>query len=139
MKAQEFLQKYSTKKDALNAINFCLLYCDSMFKDDLFKLHNDVESFQDKDLAQEVIDLFNDVNGTQYTNTEKIKAIIKGQPKVTFDQFASIIYHKYETWSNDPKMKEFLRPATLFGSINKFKSYLDDATNYWIQKAKANG
>lgn len=102
----------------------------------MIKLKQDIESYQDKDLAKEVMDLFNEVNGTSYRSTELVKTIIKNNPKVTIDQFASIIYHKKETWGDDPKMSNYLRPATLFASMNKFKTYLEDATNYWIKKAK---
>lgn len=136
MKAIEFLRKYSTKRDALTAISYCLLYCDPMFKDDILAMQKDIESFQDRDLADRVMDFFNQTYGTAYRNNEKVKAIIRNEPKATFDQFASIIQHKKETWGKDPKMQDYLRPATLFGSVNKFKTYLDDATNYWIKKAK---
>lgn len=135
---------FSTKKDALQAVRLWINLFEILDEgeDPISKLNGlvkEIENYQDKDLAVQVLDLFNEINGTQYRNNDKIKAIIRNQPKATFDQFASIIYHKKETWGNDPKMKEYLRPATLFGSVNKFNQYLDDATNYWIKKAKANG
>lgn len=140
--AKDLIQKFSTKKDALQAVQLWIKLLDTLNENSSAQFNSllkEIENYQDKDLAVEVLDLFNQVNGTQYRNDEKIRAIIRNQPKATFDQFASIIYHKKETWGNDPKMKEYLRPATLFGSVNKFKTYLDDATNYWIKKAKANG
>jgi uncharacterized phage protein (TIGR02220 family) len=139
------LQRFSSKKDALIAIDLMIRFFDDRRQEwtswdndyDLWlAMKKDVEKYSNNDLSNEVLELFNDVNDTKYTNIDKIKAIIKSNPKVTIDQFASIIYHKKETWGNDPKMKDYLRPATLFGSIIKFKTYLDDATNYWIQKAK---
>lgn len=136
MNATDWIKKFSTKKDALLAIDFALKFCSEQHANDLRDVFREIDLYQDKDLATEVIKLFNEVNGTAYSNTEKIKAIIRNQPKVTIDQFASIIYHKKETWGNDPKMSQYLRPATLFGSVIKFKTYLEDATNYWIQKAK---
>jgi len=96
----------------------------------------EIDSHQDEDLAQKVMDYFNEVNETHYKNADKIRAVIRQIPKVGFDQFQSVILHKKETWGRDIKMKDYLRPATLFGSKNKFLQYLDDATNYWIQKHK---
>jgi uncharacterized phage protein (TIGR02220 family) len=76
------------------------------------------------------------VYGKNYQNTEKIQSIIRQMPKVSFEQFQSIILHKQETWGKDDKMKPYLRPATLFGSKQKFITYLEDATDFWIQKQK---
>lgn len=143
MTAQQFLKKFTTKKDALTAIDIALDLAKSLdccgiggHEADWLKLKKEVESFTDKDLAQQVMDFLNDQYGTQYRNTENIKSIIRNIPKVSFDHFASIIMHKKETWGPDPKMKDYLRPATLFGSKNKFQTYLEDATHYWIKKQK---
>ena len=129
--AQNFLKKFSTKKDALVAIDMLIKY-DSSYQ----LLWQEIDSHQDEDLAQKVMDYFNEVNETHYKNADKIRAVIRQIPKVGFDQFQSVILHKKETWGKDIKMKDYLRPATLFGSKNKFLQYLDDATNYWIQKHK---
>jgi len=144
MKPQEFLKKFSTKKDAIMSVSEIIKALppstyglEFEAKIDFWtNLKKEIESFQDKDLAQQVLDLFNKTYGTSYQNNEKIKAIIRNEPKATYDAFTSIIIHKKETWGNDPKMQDYLRPATLFGSVNKFHTYLDDATNYWIKKAK---
>lgn len=129
--AQNFLKKFSTKKDALVAIDMLIKY-DSSYQ----LLWQEIDSHQDEDLAQKVMDYFNEVNETHYKNADKIRAVIRQIPKVGFDQFQSVILHKKETWGKDIKMKDYIRPATLFGSKNKFLQYLDDATNYWIQKHK---
>lgn len=129
--AQNFLKKFSTKKDALVALDMLIKY-DSNYQ----SIWQEIDSHQDEDLAQNVMDYFNEVNETHYKNADKIRAVIRQIPKVGFDQFQSVILHKKETWGRDIKMKDYLRPATLFGSKNKFLQYLDDATNYWIQKHK---
>lgn len=145
MTAQQFLKKFTTKKDALTAVEIFIAQLETKVPYDAttetlviewLKLKKEIESFTDKDLAQEVMDFLNDQFGTQYRNAENIKTIIRNYPRVTFDHFASVIMHKKETWGKDPKMQDYLRPATLFGSVNKFKIYLDDATNHWIKKAK---
>lgn len=43
----------------------------------------------------------------------------------TFDDFKAVIDHKVKQWGDDPKMSEYLRPETLFGT--KFDSYLATA------------
>jgi uncharacterized phage protein (TIGR02220 family) len=129
--AQNFLKKFSTKKDALVALDMLIRY-DSNYQ----SIWQEIDSHQDDDLAQKVMDYFNEINDTHYRNADKIRSVIRQIPKVGFDQFQSVILHKKETWGKDIKMKDYLRPATLFGSKNKFLQYLDDATNYWIQKHK---
>jgi uncharacterized phage protein (TIGR02220 family) len=129
--AQNFLKKFSTKKDALVALDMLIRY-DINYQ----SIWQEIDSHQDDDLAQKVMDYFNEINDTHYRNADKIRSVIRQIPKVGFDQFQSVILHKKETWGKDIKMKDYLRPATLFGSKNKFLQYLDDATNYWIQKHK---
>jgi uncharacterized phage protein (TIGR02220 family) len=129
--AQNFLKKFSTKRDAMVALDMLIKY-DNSYQ----LLWQEIDSHQDEDLAQKVMDYFNEVNETHYKNADKIRAVIRQIPKVGFDQFQSVILHKKETWGKDIKMKDYIRPATLFGSKNKFLQYLDDATNYWIQKHK---
>ena len=41
----------------------------------------------------------------------------------TYDDFVKVIDYKVEQWGKDQKMKEYIRPATLFGT--KFESYLN--------------
>jgi uncharacterized phage protein (TIGR02220 family) len=129
--AQNFLKKFSTKKDALVALDMLIRY-DINYQ----SIWQEIDSHQDDDLAQKVMDYFNEINDTHYRNADKIRSVIRQIPKVGFDQFQSVILHKKETWGKDIKMKDYIRPATLFGSKNKFLQYLDDATNYWIQKHK---
>lgn len=129
--AKNFLKRFSSKRDALVALSLLSEY-DAKYG----PMKDQIEKHSDDDLAQRVMDFFNQVNGTHFTQTLKIRAIITQLPQVTFDQFQSIILHKHETWGNDEKMRQYIRPATLFGSIQKFKTYLDDATNYWISREK---
>jgi phage replication O-like protein O len=43
-----------------------------------------------------------------------------------FDDFKTVINGRCAKWLNDPNMREYLRPQTLFGT--KFESYLNDVT-----------
>lgn len=145
--AQNFLKKFSTKKDALVAIDLLIQAVKQYDWLDggksLYVKYNsfrqEIDSHNDEDLAQRVMNYFNEVNDTHYKNADKIKSVIRQMPKIGFEQFQSVILHKKETWGGDIKMKDYIRPATLFGSKNKFLQYLDDATNYWIQKHKHDG
>jgi uncharacterized phage protein (TIGR02220 family) len=89
------------------------------------------------DLAKQVVQYFNEVNGTKYqlhSNIELVKKILKQNSKLTLDHFRSVIVHKKESWGDDDKMKEYNRPSTLFSG--KFLKYLDDANHYWLNKQK---
>jgi uncharacterized phage protein (TIGR02220 family) len=84
--------------------------------------------------ANEVISLFNSINGSRYQPhpyQNRIKVLMK---RYTIDHFKSVFTHKKETWGVDPKMSEYNRPATILST--KFDKYLDDANHYWIQKLK---
>lgn len=45
--------------------------------------------------------------------------------KFTLDDFKTVIEDRFKAWGADQKMKEYLRPETLFGT--KFESYLQNA------------
>ena len=138
MNTQKIINLFSTKADALAAINLLIIF---NADDDThwIEIKKEIESFDDKGLAKKVLDFFNETCETNYSNTEKIKAVIRQIPKVTFAHFESVILHKKEKWGNDPEMRQYLRPATLFGSKNKFMTYWEDANEYWILKSKQNG
>jgi uncharacterized phage protein (TIGR02220 family) len=76
----------------------------------------------------EIVDFLNATCSTAYRPTAKptqrhIHArLAEG---FTVDDFKAVIAHKHDQWGNDPKMREYLRPETLFGT--KFEGYLNDA------------
>lgn len=72
-----------------------------------------------------VIDYFNSVCGTDFKKNTKAtieKVQARFNEKFTIEDFKSVIDFKNKQWKDDPKMKEYLRPETLFGS--KFEAYL---------------
>jgi len=147
---KDFVKRFSSKKDAMEALKntrrtlgrILDVVCESqrdVIEIEIEYIDRDIEAvekYNDDDLAKTVMEYFNQVNGTHYSALIKIKAIISQMPKVTFEQFQSVILHKAQTWGNDPVMRPYIRPATLFGSKNKFINYLEDATEYWIEKQK---
>ncbi|MCT7866177.1 MAG: conserved phage C-terminal domain-containing protein [Lactobacillus iners] len=73
-----------------------------------------------------VIKYLNAKAGTNYrANNKATQRLIKARfnEGMTTKDFKKVIDNKCNDWLKDPKMCEFLRPATLFGS--KFESYLN--------------
>lgn len=76
---------------------------------------------------QEILDYLNSKIGTSYRASSKAtQRLIKARVNEGFevDDFKKVIDIKAAAWKNDPKMSQYLRPATLFGT--KFESYLNE-------------
>ncbi len=131
------VKKFSTRKDAIRALEFA---CDVVFNgstiDELTDLKNELVIDEGSDVPKQVIDYLNEITSSNFRQTGHIERICRVMPRVTLDQFKSIILFKWEKWGADELMSQYMTPATLFGSTNKFKNYLDEATNHWIKKAK---
>jgi uncharacterized phage protein (TIGR02220 family) len=72
-----------------------------------------------------VVDFLNFICGKDFKpTTPKTKSVISARLKDGFSvkEIESVITNRFKEWGNDPKMKEYLRPETLFG--NKFEGYL---------------
>lgn len=143
---KSFISKFSSKKDAITAISMAItmVYKSKIpYRADILVLLDDIryciDTYDDRDLAQQALDFWNETTGQQRRDYGKISAVIRQIPKLTLDQVQSVIVHKQLTWGNDPIMKEYLRPATIFGSRQKFINYLEDARQYWITEMKKNG
>lgn len=83
-------------------------------------------------IIKDIITYLNNKLGTKYRYTTKdIQSHIRARLKEGFEyeDFIVVIDKKYDKWYNDPKMSDYLRPQTLFGT--KFQSYLNEkgATN----------
>ncbi|MBI5885291.1 MAG: conserved phage C-terminal domain-containing protein [Deltaproteobacteria bacterium] len=79
------------------------------------------------DDACEVVAYLNQVLGTNYKpTTRKTREIIQARLRegFTVEDFKTVINRKAHKWRGDPKMAEYLRPITLFGT--KFESYLNE-------------
>lgn len=76
----------------------------------------------------DVIEILNEITGSNFKKgAKKNFAPIQArfQEGFTREDFESVIRFKWETWGSDPKMREYLRPETLFGQ--KFEGYLQGA------------
>lgn len=81
---------------------------------------------KEPDPTEEVVDHLNQRAGTHYkSSTANTRKLIKARLKegFTVDDFKMVIDKKCADWLNNPSMREYLRPETLFG--NKFESYLN--------------
>ncbi len=86
----------------------------------------DLDLDKELDLVKDIVCYLNQKLGTQYrASSEKTKKHIRARLSegYTFSDFRNVIDKKYEEWHSDPKMAQYLRPETLFGT--KFESYLN--------------
>lgn len=77
----------------------------------------------------EVIDYLNQKTGKNFKHTSKVtQRHIRARlaEGFTVSDFKQVIDNKCNDWLRDQKMKEYLRPETLFGT--KFESYLNSKT-----------
>ena len=78
---------------------------------------------------KEIIDYFNEKAGTKYMHTSKsTQAAINARlnDRFSVNDFKAVIDIKVKKWLNDPKMRDYLRPETLFAASH-FESYLNEA------------
>ena len=74
-----------------------------------------------------LISFLNEVTGRNYRDVATTRTKINGRVREGFamDDFKKVITHKNEQWGKDQKMRQYLRPETLFGT--KFATYLAEA------------
>ena len=78
---------------------------------------------------KEIIDYLNEKTGRNYKHKAKInQRVIKARMNegYTLEEFKTVIDKKSVEWNDDVKMKEYLRPETLFST--KFDRYLNEET-----------
>ena len=88
--------------------------------------HKRNETKQDNIPYAEIVGYLNEKTGSSYKPTTKAtQSHIKARWREGFrlDDFKVVIDNMVEKWGNDPKMSQYLRPETLFGT--KFESYLN--------------
>ena len=78
---------------------------------------------------KEIIDYFNEKAGMKYMHTSKsTQTAINARlnDRFSVNDFKAVIDIKVKKWLNDPKMRDYLRPETLFAASH-FESYLNEA------------
>jgi uncharacterized phage protein (TIGR02220 family) len=84
---------------------------------------------------KEVVSYLNEKTGKTFKpSSQKTRTFIQARFRegFTLDDFKKVIDLKTSEWKSDPKMAEYLRPETLFGT--KFESYLNSKPNDVPQK-----
>ena len=84
---------------------------------------------KESETVAEIIDYLNVKIGSHYKpGTPGTVRMIKARLRegFTVENFRTVIDKKVSSWGTDPKMQQYLRPETLFGS--KFESYLNEQT-----------
>jgi uncharacterized phage protein (TIGR02220 family) len=89
------------------------------------------------DFCQTVITMLNSLCGSRYPVTKEYCVLIESRKSdgYSLEDFKSVIAFRQSTWANDPKMRQWLRPETLFGT--KFYSYLEQSKNPLKSKMNA--
>lgn len=80
-----------------------------------------------KDIYSPIIAHLNTKTGKNFNpSSKKTQSLINSRIKEGFTKqdFFTVIDNKHTKWFTDPKMCEYLRPETIFGT--KFESYLND-------------
>lgn len=91
-------------------------------------ISNDISKKKGADLSAitEIVDYLNQAANTSFKAASKnTQSLINARTRegFTLDDFKAVIDGRVKAWATDPKMSEYLRPQTLFGT--KFESYLN--------------
>lgn len=84
------------------------------------------DTVSETDIINEIINYLNNKLNSNYRAKNKVtQKHINARLKEGFnlEDFKTVIDKKYNEWFNDDKMRQYLRPETLFGT--KFESYLN--------------
>lgn len=103
---------------------------DRLGKDSLINTSKDVLSCSNPktDIYDEIVSYLNQKSGAHFkAKTAATRRHISARLKEGFalDDFKSVIDAKTTEWLNDKKMRQYIRPETLFGT--KFEGYLNEA------------
>lgn len=80
-------------------------------------------------MVESVIGFMNEICGTRFKMTSKTtERLILARMREGYglDDFKAVIKSRFEAWGNDERMRQYLRPRTLFGT--KFEDYLQAAS-----------
>lgn len=89
---------------------------------------NENDSDNEINICASAVRLLNNLSGGSFrTTTKSTQRLIDARIKDGYDlaDIETVIRHKCAVWGGNEKMRQYLRPETLFG--NKFESYLSDA------------
>lgn len=80
-----------------------------------------------EELAKQVLLEFNKITGREFRASKAslapIRARLTEPDAPSFEQIQDMVSIKFKQWGEDPEMKKFLRPETIFGA-SKFDAYI---------------
>lgn len=106
----------------------CLNTLNNNIKDNNIIKDKDIDNYSN--IIKEIMEYFNNITGKKYKASSKsTRSHITARLKEGFsvDDFKSVIDKKTAEWKDNPKMEQYLRPETLFGT--KFESYLNQKSS----------
>jgi len=119
-------QKSSLKSEQKSSLNSSSIDIDI----DNISSNEDIKDIVGKpDDIKVIVDYLNERTGSHFkANTAETKKSIKARLKegYTVDDFKRVIDSKVKDWADDDRMKDYLRPQTLFRPAN-FEAYLNAA------------
>lgn len=77
------------------------------------------------------------INPPAYTHKGSVRSVaarlrpIMKKEKVVEKDIDLILSWAIKTWGFDPNMRDYVRPSTILGSVNKWNKYKENATLYW--------
>lgn len=93
--------------------------------------NKNVKNEKNEIFISRAVEYFNRITGKKFNPDSKVtiklinKLIDDGMTK---EDFKKVIDFKHKQWRDDPKMKQYIKPSTLFANDN-FHKYLDEANN----------
>lgn len=90
---------------------------------------------------KEIIDYLNQKTGKHFTyDSDAIRRFMKAryQEGYSVQDAKVVILHKCETWGKDDKMREYIRPSTLFRATH-FPEYLAEARKWYLDYLEKQG
>lgn len=98
---------------------------DISFVENKTAVNNDIDEYK------EAIEYLNSKTGKKFNpasknNVSLIQKLFK--EKYTSEDIKSVVDYRLETWGDDPKMREYLRPSTIF-RLSNFENYVVEAKN----------
>jgi uncharacterized phage protein (TIGR02220 family) len=87
-----------------------------------------------------IINKFNELTGKRYSaKTEETRKLISGRLNDgrTEEEIMAVVNHKHQQWKDDPRMRDYVRPNTIFRPGN-FDNYINEIPQN-IVKAASDG
>lgn len=80
--------------------------------------------------SEEVLAFLNEKTGKSFRNVPaNTKIVARCIKNSSLEEVKKVVAFKCEQWGNDPKMREYLRPATLF-AVSNFENYLGQCADW---------